>query len=149
MDQLLGNRRIFIVEDSVTNMAVFNMLLRDSGATIIQDFMNADTVNLLTNHLPIDIIIMDLTLRNGITGYELLRRVKAEAHLAAIPAIAVSGADPLAEIPRAQGEGFAGFIRKPIEPMLFAQQIADCLSGKPVWISEIVQLDNIVWPTRR
>ena len=94
MEQVLQNKRILIVEDNVTNMAVYNALLRHSGAIVIQDFMNADMVNVLTRHLPIDVILMDLMLRFGISGYTLVERIKAFPLLADIPVIAVSASDP-------------------------------------------------------
>lgn len=149
MGQLLQGKRILIVEDNVTNMAVYNVLLRKSGALIIQDFMNADTVHMLIQRLPIDVILMDLMLRNGVSGYTLIELIKAQPQLAAIPVIAVSASDPEIEIPKAQASGFAGFIGKPIEPMLFPGQIADCIAGKPVWHSQIPLMETLTWPTKR
>lgn len=148
MEHVLQNKRILIVEDNVSNMAVYNALLRHSGATVIQDFMNADAVNILTRHLPIDVILMDLMLRFGISGYSLVERIKTIPSLADIPIIAVSASDPELEIPRAKAGGFAGFIGKPIDPILFPQQIADCMAGKQVWYSQIAILEKITWPTR-
>ena len=149
MGQILKDRRILIVEDNVTNLAVYNVLLRKSGAIIIQDFMNADTVRLLSQRLPIDVILMDLMLRNGISGYDLIQQIKAEPQLAGIPVIAVSASDPEIEIPRARASGFAGFIGKPIEPMLFPRQIADCIAGTPVWHSQSTSMETMTWPFKR
>ena len=148
MEQVLQNKRILIVEDNVTNMAVYNALLRHSGAIVIQDFMNANMVNVLTRHLPIDVILMDLMLRFGISGYSLVERIKAVPLLADIPVIAVSASDPELEIPKAKACGFAGFIGKPIDPTLFPFQIADCMTGKPVWHSQIAILEKVAWPIK-
>ncbi|MBI5959237.1 MAG: hypothetical protein HY866_10910, partial [Chloroflexi bacterium] len=70
MDEL-KDKRIFIIEDDVTNMAVYTATLQRSGGTIIRDFRNLDSIQMLRNHLPIDVILLDLMLRYRINGYEL------------------------------------------------------------------------------
>ncbi len=142
--EVLADKRILIVEDNVTNMAVYNALLRNSGATIMQDFWNFDTVNMLIRFLPMDVILLDLMLRQGVSGYDIFDKIKTHPKLAHIPIIAVSAADPETEIPKTRAKGFAGFIGKPIDPMLFPQQIADCINGKSVWYSQSGRLENIV-----
>lgn len=129
----LSSRRIFVVEDDVTNMAVIVMLLRQSGAMVTQDPWNANTVDLIMSHQPIDAILLDLMLRNGISGYDIFTQLRKHEALAEIPVIAVSASDPAIEIPRVKELGFAGFIGKPIAMNRFAAQIAACISGQPVW----------------
>jgi CheY-like chemotaxis protein len=134
MNELKG-KRIFIVEDDVTNMAIFMATLRRSGAIIIQDFWNADTTHILQRHLPVDIILLDLMLRHSISGYEIADKIRAIPELKNIPVCIVSAADPDIEIPRAQKKGMAGFIGKPIDPMVFPEQVAACINGDPVWFA--------------
>ena len=43
----LRGKRIFIVEDNVTNLAVFATTLRQQGASVIQDAWNVGTVSIL------------------------------------------------------------------------------------------------------
>jgi CheY-like chemotaxis protein len=148
MEPILKDKRILIVEDNVMNMAVYNAILRDSGAIILQDFWNFDTLNMITRFMPVDVILLDLMLRKGVSGYDIFDQIKANPKLAAVPVIAVSAADPGIEIPKAKAKGFNGFIGKPIEPILFPQQIADCLSGKPVWHSQTTLMEKITWPTK-
>jgi len=135
MDELKG-KRIFIVEDDITNMAVYAATLKRSGAIIIQDFWNAGTVRLLTQHLPVDIILLDLMLRHNLSGYDIFQELKENPDLAGIPVVAVSAADPTVEIPKARALGFAGFIGKPINSYRFPQQILTCLSGGEIWYSQ-------------
>lgn len=145
---ILNGKRLLIVEDNVTNMAVYNAILRDSGAAIMQDFWNVDTLKLLAKTLPIDAILLDLMLRHGVSGYDIFDQIKARPDLAHIPIIAVSAAEPGIEIPKAKAKGFAGFIGKPIEPHLFPQQVADCIGGKSVWYSQTTSLEKITWPVK-
>jgi CheY-like chemotaxis protein len=129
----LNGKRIFIVEDDVTNMAVAAFSLKREGAAVIQDFWNAETVALLRRHLPVDIILLDLMLRRGDSGYDIFDVIKSNPELTGIPVVAVSASDPGIEIPRAQRKGLAGFIGKPISLAEFPAQVAACITGRHIW----------------
>lgn len=144
---ILNGKTILIVEDNVTNLAVFNVVLRNSGAQILQDFWNTETIPMLLRFPSIDIILMDLMLHNGISGYDVFDRIRANEKLAHIPIVMVTAADAGVEMPRAKARGFNGFIAKPIDAILFPQQIASCIEGTPVWYSQPFRLEGQAWST--
>jgi len=131
--QDLQGKRIFIVEDDIVNMAVFAATLRQTQAIIIQDAWNANTINLLIQSLPVDIILLDLMLRFKVSGYDIFDKIKANPQLCKIPIVAVSASDPEIEIPKAKDKGFAGFIGKPIDVSQFSTQISAGIEGKQIW----------------
>ena len=133
---VLGSKKIFIVEDDTMNMVVYGALLRNTGATVIQDLWTTDSINMMLRKLPIDVILMDLMLRYGNTGYDIFQTIQKYPELRNIPVIAVSAADPGIEIPKARDMGFAGFIGKPINPVKFPEQILSCVQGEPVWYAQ-------------
>jgi CheY-like chemotaxis protein len=133
MTRNLEGKRIFVVEDDVTNMAVFSMILKQDGAVAIQDPWNDSTLSLLKKHLPVDVILLDLMLKHGVSGYQIADAIHAVPELSHIPIVAVSASDPAIEIPRAQAHGFSGYICKPISLALFPDQVASCIAGEPVW----------------
>jgi CheY-like chemotaxis protein len=135
MMKVLESKRIFIVEDDISNMAIYAVALSNNGAAIVQDPWNAQTIALLKRTLPIDIILLDLMLRRGISGYDIFDSIKADPTLANIPVVAVSASDPEIEIPKAQAKGFAGFIGKPISLLNFPLQVAACIKGEQLWLS--------------
>lgn len=135
MESLAG-KRIFIVEDDPMNIAVNSAALVRTGATVIQDPWNTNTIQRLIKSLPIDIILLDLMLKFGVTGYAIFDEIKTTPQLAPIPVIAVSAADPVIEIPKTQAKGFSGFIGKPIKPRVFPQQILACIEGEQIWFSQ-------------
>lgn len=132
---LLEGKRILIVEDNVKNLAIFASVLRRKGATVFQDNWNAGTVNLIHDHLPIDIILLDLMLRHGKSGYDIFDEMAAIPDLKNIPIVAVSAADPDTEIPKAKEKGFAGFIAKPVNISQFPEHIATCIGGEKIWVA--------------
>ena len=140
----LKDKRIFIIEDNATNMAVNAVTLRKTGAFIIQNFWNSDVIQDVLDHLPVDIILLDLMLRHDLSGYDVFDRLQANEELAHIPVIIVSAADPMIEIPRSKEKGLAGFIGKPIVPRLFAKQIAACIDGENIWYAQNGYMENEV-----
>jgi CheY-like chemotaxis protein len=133
---ILKGKRIFIVEDNLTNMAVFATTLRREGAQVIQDSWNTGSINLLVQNLPIDLIMLDLMLRRGLSGYDTMDAIQQHDQLVGIPVIAVSSLDAETEIPKAKEHGFVGFIPKPISLLQFPKQILACIEGEEVWATE-------------
>ncbi|GAB1420501.1 hypothetical protein MASR2M15_05990 [Anaerolineales bacterium] len=138
----LNNKRIFIIEDDATNMAVNAVTLKRTGAVVIQDFWNTNVADFVRKNLPIDVILLDLMLRHHLNGYSIFDELQADPILCKIPVIAVSAADPGVEIPRAKAKGLAGFIGKPIVPQLFPLQIATCIEGGNIWYAQNGYLEN-------
>src|SRR5258706_16297057 len=98
MDEL-KNRRVFIVDDNVTNLAGFGASLRFSGARVFQDAWTVGTVRQVLQFLPIDVILLDLMLRNQTIGYDMFDELTKYPELAGAPFIAVRAAEPRTEIP--------------------------------------------------
>jgi len=132
---LLKNRRIFLVEDDIANRAIFQMLLERNGAKTAIERWGTDTVPRIQAFMPVDLIVLDLMFPDDISGFDVFDKIRAETALANIPILAVSAMDPSIAIPHTQAKGFNGFIIKPIEYELFAQQIVSLLNGEAVWFA--------------
>lgn len=130
---MLHGKRIFIVEDDPINMAIMATLLRQAGAVVSQDPWGFDTINRLISMLPVDVILLDLMLRSGVSGYDIYDKIKTHDELAHIPVIVVSAADASTEMNRARQKGFSGYIEKPFEHQSFLKSIETILDGVPVW----------------
>ncbi|MBN1310944.1 MAG: response regulator [Anaerolineae bacterium] len=130
---LLKQKRVFVVEDDPTNMAIIATVLKDAGALVIQDPWNYDTIERLVQSLPVDVILLDLMLRRGESGYDIFDKIKSRSELAPIPVVVVSASDPGVEMNKARDKGFKGYIAKPIRRAAFVQSIAAVLDGEPVW----------------
>ncbi len=130
---ILKGKRIFIVEDNPQNRVVFQMALVMQGARVDFERWGKDTLQFLKGIGSVDLIILDLMLYNGMSGYDIFEQLRAEGKFKAIPIVAVSAIDPAAALPETQRRGFSGFIAKPIDMDLFSTQIAKVLSGEKVW----------------
>lgn len=130
---LLKDKRIFITEDNVFNRSIMELLLEKEGATIAFERWGTDTLERLQKFKPVDIIILDLMFPRGITGFDVYDNIRAYPEFANVPIIAVSAKDPEIALPECKAKGFAGFISKPVNHMIFAQQIAALIEGEAIW----------------
>jgi CheY-like chemotaxis protein len=133
--RLLEGKRIFIVEDDVTNLAIASVLLKQEGAIVGFERWGVNTLNTLRLMVPIHVILLDLNLEHGVSGFDVFDRIRADPQFADIPIVAVSALDPSLAMPTARKKGFTGFISKPIDFIQFAAQIATIVRGEQVWHS--------------
>lgn len=129
----LNNKRIFVLEDNLENKAIAQLLLERAGATVMVDRWGVETLSHLKRFAPVDAILLDLMLPGMISGYDIFQQIRQEADFNHVPIVAVSAADSSTALPKARALGFSGFISKPIDFRLFAQQIKHVIDGELIW----------------
>ncbi len=137
--KLLTDKIMFIVEDDAANLAIASTIIRHQGGTVVYDRWGHQTIERMRRLPRIDIILLDLMLPDGITGYDIFDNIQDEENLRDIPIVAVTASDPHVEVPRAKAKGFKGFIEKPLHRHTFAQQLVSILDGHEVWTDELVE----------
>jgi CheY-like chemotaxis protein len=130
---ILKEKRIFIVEDNMQNRLVFQMTLIRHGASVDFERWGRDTLYHLQNLSRVDLIVLDLQLAEGVTGFDIFDKIRGLPKYDAVPIIAVSAMDPSIAIPKTKKQGFSGFIAKPIDNTQFPTQIASIIAGESVW----------------
>ena len=135
MARILEGKRIFVVEDDLVNLSVFNVCLRESGAYVDQDVLGYGISAHILERLPVDLIVLDIKLRGGTNGYDVYDDIRNQPKLKDIPVIIVTSLDPETEIPKAKAKGINGFVGKPIDMRDFPGQIAKVLDGENIWIT--------------
>lgn len=129
----LSNKRIFFVEDDPRNRVIYQVMMIRHGARTHFDKWGKDTVNKIKELGKVDLIVLDLMITGGMSGFEIFEEIRAENEFAKVPILAVSAADPSTAIPKAQKLGFDGFIGKPIDDDLFPEQLWRIMNGENVW----------------
>jgi len=130
---LLSNKTIFVIEDDPMNRAVILTLLQTNGATVHFDPWGNQTLDRIRKMGHVDLILTDLMLPRGNSGYKVFEQLQAEDDLKNIPVVIVSASDPALEMRKAQAMGFMGFISKPINNRSFPHLLISVLDGKEVW----------------
>lgn len=130
---ILKDKRIFIVEDNMQNRLIFQMALIRQGASVDFERWGRDTLYHIQNTSRIHLIVLDLMLADGVSGFDIFDQIRALPKYNNIPIVAVSAMDPSIAIPKTRAQGFSGFIAKPIDNTLFPKQLASIIEGEKVW----------------
>jgi two-component system cell cycle response regulator DivK len=136
MKNFLAGKRIFIIEDNVFNGAIMRDILERCGSITFFDRYGDNALSVLKEATPIDLVILDLMLSHGKSGYEMYDLIRSLPGYETIPIVLVTSADPATEMNTARKKGFNGFIAKPIRVNTFPAFLRGILEGKPIWVSQ-------------
>jgi len=78
---------------------------------------------------PVDLILLDV-LMPGLSGYEVLSRIKADTILCEIPVLMISALDQTASITRCIALGADDYLTKPFDPLVLRARVSSCLRKK-------------------
>ena len=104
--------KILIVEDNELTMKLVADLLQVHGYSTLQSFDGTDVDILATGNKP-DLILMDIKLKN-LSGFEVLKTLKANYNLKHIPVIAMTALAMSGDKERILDSGFDSYIAKPM-----------------------------------
>jgi CheY-like chemotaxis protein len=116
---------ILVVEDNLANQMLIQAVLQDKGY-VIQLAESADEALASIQSARPDLILMDIQLP-GEDGLSLTRRLKADSTRASIPVVALTAHAMLTDRQLTLEAGCVGYISKPIDTHLFADEVASFL----------------------
>lgn len=107
--------KVLIVDDDVNNRTLLSMLLEHAGHTPLEAGEALTAQDIAEKELP-DLVVVDLTLP-GISGVELMRRLRANSRTAHLRLAVYSAIDSPAEIAALVDTfGVQGIVPKPGDP---------------------------------
>ena len=110
---LARSHTLLYVEDNPANLAFMDEVIRDLGVGKLVTAPTGELGVQLAEALKPAIVIVDINLP-GISGYEVLRRLRAMSVTAGTPVIALSASAMPRDIKRAEEAGFARYLTKPV-----------------------------------
>ena len=118
--------KILIVEDNALNIKLFCDLLAAHGhdPEAVTDSRNA--IEAARTFAP-DLVITDIQLPH-VSGLDLIRLIRADEQLSAIPIMAVTAYSAQGDEERIRAAGAQAYVSKPISVVRFAQTVEDLLS---------------------
>ncbi len=114
-------KTVLIVEDNELNMKLFNDLLEAHQYRTIQTRSGLEAVDLVRRHMP-DLILMDIQLPE-ISGLDIIKTIKADEALKAIPVIAITAFAMKGDEEKIRRGGCEAYISKPISVAKFIETI--------------------------
>jgi DNA-binding response OmpR family regulator len=106
--------KILVVDDSTANLQLLLNLLSEQGYTVYPASDGVLALEFVQSTLP-DLILLDIKMP-GMDGYEVCRRLKAEARSAAIPVIFLSALEDERDKVKGFQAGGVDYITKPFQP---------------------------------
>lgn len=134
--KLLEEKRIFYIEDDRINREIVKTAVEAHGAKFDFDAWGFPeiTVTKLRRFQP-DIILLDLMFLHNTSGYDVYKEIR-KSGVSNVPVVIVSASDATIEIPKAKNLGLNGYIPKPVNVMIFAEQLLKILDGQELWLAE-------------
>jgi len=124
--------RILVVDDNAANRDVLERRLAREGHEIVCATSGTAALELLAGR-EFDLILLDLIMPE-MSGFEVLRRLKAAAHTGHIPVIVISALDELDSVVRCIEAGAEDYLTKPFNPTLLRARISASLEKK--WLRD-------------
>ena len=127
----LGESQVLVVEDDHMTRRYMEMLLR-AHCRVSLAASAADAVALLSTQ-PIDLVLMDVSLRGGEDGLTLTRKLRQDARWRGLPIMALTAHSLPEDRQRALDAGCNDYLTKPFEARDLLAKMATLLglSGKP------------------
>ncbi len=120
---------ILVVEDNLTVQREMAFLLQVVGFNVMTAIDGAEALNIMVQHKP-DVILSDVNMP-GMDGFTLLRKVRTDKALCAVPFILTSSAYSYDDLMHALDLGANEFLPKPFDVYELVDAI--CLTlGEPM-----------------
>jgi adenylate cyclase len=133
--------RILVVDDNASNRDLLGRQLTRSGHRVADaDGGHAALDRLATETF--DLILLDMMMPD-ISGYEVLRRLKAQENTADVPVIMISALDDLDSVTRCLEAGAVDYLLKPFDPALLRARIGSSIENKILRDREKVMVEEL------
>ena len=123
----MAHEPILIVDDNTQNLKLTRVLLERHGYDVRTAADAEHALTILATFTP-KVILMDLQLP-GMDGFDLTRKLKAEAHTSAIIIIALTAYAMKGDAERARAAGCDDYVTKPIDTRDLPRVIAKHLES--------------------
>lgn len=110
-----------VAEDHPASADLARYLLEFDGFEVVCAADGSEALSLAAARPP-DVIVLDLDLP-AVDGCQVRDRLAADLTLSKIPVVAVSVYEISEFCPDHKARDFAGYVRKPVEPSTFADQV--------------------------
>jgi adenylate cyclase len=123
--------RVLVVDDTRLNRSILVHALEQQGHAALEAADGRAALELLGSDegQGIDVVLLDLEMPE-LDGYEVLRRMKADAALRHIPVIVISAVDELDSVVRCIEMGAADYLPKPFDASILRARLSASLASK-------------------
>jgi class 3 adenylate cyclase len=144
-DRTVGEKtdtyRILVVDDHESNRDLLSRrLTRDVHHVVTAE--SGESALALVEQEPFDLILLDL-LMPGMSGYEVLERLKCDPRHSDLPVLMISALDEIDSAVRCIEAGAEDYLAKPFDPVLLRARVNACLEKKRLRDREKIILQQL------
>jgi len=119
---------ILVIDDEEVNRHLLTRRLTHQGHVVLTA-ETGDAGLVRAAREPVDLILLDV-LMPGLSGYDVLSRLKADPGLREIPVLMISALDQTASVTRCIALGADDYLTKPFDPLVLRARVNSCLRKK-------------------
>jgi adenylate cyclase len=123
---------ILVVDDNAANRDVLARRLTREGHRVVTANSGAAALELVAAQ-DFDLVLLDLIMPE-MSGFEVLRRLKATEHTSDVPVIVISALDEIDSVVRCIESGAEDYLTKPFNPVLLRARVEASLEKK--WLRD-------------
>ena len=120
--------KILIVEDNLRNMRLIELLLKDSGYTLLKATDGEEALDVAVSEQP-DLILMDVQLPR-LSGLEVTRQLRQMPAFSRIPILAITAYAMKGDREKFIAAGFDAYLSKPINTSELREMVAEMLEQR-------------------
>ena len=124
----LRGRRVLVVDDEPYILKILVFKLRTAGLVPVEAANGEDALRLALAEPP-DAILLDLSLSPGLSGFEVLGRLKAHPRTAAVPVVVLTARTQAEERATGLRLGAARFLTKPFSTKALLVELEGILAA--------------------
>jgi two-component system cell cycle response regulator DivK len=113
--------KVFIAEDNAVNRELLRELLESRGHTVVEACDGEEALRMIEHTQP-DILLLDIGMP-VLDGFAVVRQLRQNPRLSALPAIAVTAYAMQGDRERILNSGFDGYLSKPINARSLAEEL--------------------------
>ncbi|BAU42391.1 response regulator [Leptolyngbya sp. O-77] len=128
----LGWGSVLVIDDEAVTRLLVARRLSDQVASVTTVESGQEGLELLQSQ-PFDLVLLDIIMP-GLSGVQILEKMKADPALQSIPVIMISAADDLDSVVRCIELGAEDYLLKPLNAVLLQARTGACLERK--WLRD-------------
>jgi CheY-like chemotaxis protein len=132
---------LLVVDDDAANREMLARRLERLGHTVRLAAHGREALECLRRQ-PFDLVLLDLQMP-GMSGHEVLARIKADPALRSVPVVVLSASDDSLRVAQCIELGAEDYLPKPFEPVLLQARLGACLEKKFLRDREVSHLRQI------
>ena len=122
---MMSTPRVLVADDVVANQKLFSLYLKKEYDVVVVG--TAEEALAEVQGGAVDAALLDLNYQGGMSGIELIQRIRADARVAATPALALTAHASAQDRERCLGAGFDAYLSKPVMRDAMLQAVRDLL----------------------